>query len=291
MPLIRVKNLTHVYSPGTPFEVTSLKNVSLEIEKGKFYALVGSTGSGKSTLVQHFNGLLAPSSGKVEVCGIDVGRKDLRRGIWRKVGLVFQQPEHQLFEETVFDDVAFGPRNLGLSVAEVRERAFDALMLVGLDPDEIGRVSPFRLSGGMRRKVAIAGVLALLPEVLVLDEPAAGLDPVSRSQLLERIDRLRTERGITVLLVTHSMEEAARWANWVFVLHKSCLVMEGEPGEIFNNAEELRALGLNVPATVELMLCLQAHGLPVRTGVLTTDEAVEEIAAVLRGSGGVQAGL
>lgn len=282
MPVIKVENLTHVYTRGTPFEVTSLDNVSLEIRRGEFYALVGATGSGKSTLVQHFNGILAPTGGKVWVCGIDVSNKRLRQELWRKVGLVFQQPEHQLFEETVFDDVAFGPKNLGLSAAEVRERVNDALGLVGLDPDEVGKMSPFRLSGGLRRKAAIAGVLALRPEVLALDEPAAGLDPVSRRQLMERIDRLRKERGTTVLLVTHSMEEVALWADRVAVLHKGRLAMEAVPRDVFNRAEELRALGLDVPATVELMLCLQARGLPVRADILTTDEAVGEIAKILK---------
>ncbi|MCG9967879.1 energy-coupling factor transporter ATPase [Pelotomaculum terephthalicicum JT] len=281
MPVIKVENLTHVYSRGTPFEVTSLDSVSLEIQRGEFYALVGATGSGKSTLVQHFNGILAPTGGNVRVCGIDVANKGLRRELWHRVGLVFQQPEHQLFEETVFDDVAFGPRNLGLNNAEVRERVIDALRLVDLDPEEVGRTSPFRLSGGMRRKAAIAGVLALRPEVLVLDEPAAGLDPVSRRQLMERIDRLRGERGITVVLVTHNMEEVARWADRVAVLHKGRLAMEAPPREVFNKTEELRALGLDVPATVELMLRLQARGLPVRADLLTIDEAVVEIARIL----------
>ncbi|OPY61454.1 MAG: Energy-coupling factor transporter ATP-binding protein EcfA2 [Pelotomaculum sp. PtaU1.Bin065] len=281
MPVIKVENLTHVYSRGTPFEVTSLDSVSLEIQRGEFYALVGATGSGKSTLVQHFNGILAPAGGNVRVCGIDVANKGLRRELWHRVGLVFQQPEHQLFEETVFDDVAFGPRNLGLNNAEVRERVVDALRLVDLDPEEVGRTSPFRLSGGMRRKAAIAGVLALRPEVLVLDEPAAGLDPVSRRQLMERIDRLRGERGITVVLVTHNMEEVARWADRVAVLHKGRLAMEAPPREVFNKTEELRALGLDVPATVELMLRLQARGLPVRADLLTIDEAVVEIARIL----------
>jgi len=281
MPVIKVENLTHVYSRGTPFEVTSLDSVSLEIQRGEFYALVGATGSGKSTLVQHFNGILAPTGGSVRVCGIDVANKGLRRELWHRVGLVFQQPEHQLFEETVFDDVAFGPRNLGLNNAEVRERVIDALRLVDLDPEEVGRTSPFRLSGGMRRKAAIAGVLALRPEVLVLDEPAAGLDPVSRGQLMERIDRLRGERGITVVLVTHNMEEVARWADRVAVLHKGRLAMEAPPREVFNKTEELRALGLDVPATVELMLRLQARGLPVRADLLTIDEAVVEIARIL----------
>lgn len=284
MPVIKVENLTHIYSRGTPFEVTSLDDISLEIQKGEFYALIGATGSGKSTLVQHLNGILAPTSGKVQVCGIDLADKRKRREIWRKVGLVFQQPEHQLFEETVFDDVAFGPKNLGLSAAETRERVFDALRLVGLDPGETAQLSPFRLSGGMRRKAAIAGVLALRPEVLVLDEPAAGLDPLSRRQLMERINHLRLERGITIVLVTHNMEEAARWAGRVAVLHKGRLAMEGVTRKIFYQAEKLRALGLDVPAVIELMLCLQDFGLAADTRVLTTDEAVEAIAKALQGN-------
>lgn len=281
MSVIEMENLTHVYAAGTPFEITALDRVSLEIQKGSFYALVGATGSGKSTLVQHFNGILPPSDGRLQVCGMDAFQKDSRRELWRKVGLVFQQPEHQLFEETVFDDVAFGPKNLGLTDTALRERVTDALQLVGLDPDEVGGLSPFRLSGGLCRKVAIAGVLALHSEVLVLDEPAAGLDPVSRAQLMERINRLRLERGTTVVLVTHSMEEAARWADRVAVLHKGRLAMEGTPRQIFKRAQDLRALDLGVPVTVELMLSLQAQGRKVNTGVLTLDETVEEIAALM----------
>jgi len=281
MPVIKVENLTHVFSRGTPFEVTALDGISLEIHRGDFYALVGATGSGKSTLVQHFNGILAPTSGQVRVCGVDVSDRSSRRELWRKVGLVFQQPEQQLFEETVFDDVAFGPRNMGLSKEEVSERVADALRLAGLDPDRVGKMSPFRLSGGMRRKAAIAGVLALRPEVLVLDEPTAGLDPLSRRQLMDRIDRLRVERGTTVVLVTHSMEEVARLAGRVAVLHKGRLAMEATPREIFSRAGELRALGLDVPATVALMLELRARGKQVRTDMLTAGEAAGEIARML----------
>lgn len=271
----------HVYARGTPFEVTSLEDISFKVQQGEFYALVGATGSGKSTLAQLFNGLMAPTGGNLRVCGVDVSNCVLRRELWRKVGLVFQQPEQQLFEETVFEDVAFGPRNLGLSVLEVGERVADALRLVGLDPDKVGGLSPFRLSGGVRRKVALAGVLALHTEVLVLDEPTAGLDPISRRQLLERIDLLRKERGVTVVLVSHSMEEVARWAGRVAVLHRGRLALEAPPQEIFSKAEKLRAIGLDVPLTVELMLKLSAHGKPVRTDILTIGEAVEEIAGLL----------
>lgn len=271
----------HVYGRGTPFEVNALKGITLEIRQGEFYALVGSTGSGKSTLVQLFNGILTPAGGNLRVCGIDVNNRVQRRELWRKVGLVFQQPEQQLFEETVSEDVAFGPRNLGLGDLEVKERVAEALHLVGLDPDEVGRLSPFSLSGGIRRKIAIAGVLALQPEILILDEPTAGLDPFSRRQLMERIDHLRIERGITVVLVSHNMEEVAQWAGRVAVLHQGHLALEATPAEIFKKPEELQAMGLGVPATVELMLKLRAFGKPVRTGILSVDEAAEEIAGLL----------
>lgn len=279
--IIKTENLTHIYSPGTPFQVTALDNISLEIKKGEFFAVIGATGSGKSTLMQHFNGILSPTAGKVQVCGIDLSDKKQRRELWRRVGLVFQQPEQQLFEETVFDDVAFGPRNMGLDRAGVAERVNEALRLVGLEPDEVGKLSPFRLSGGMRRRAAIAGVLALRPEVLVLDEPTAGLDPRGRRQLMDRVENLRRERGITVVLVTHSMEDVARLAGRVAVLHKGRLVMEGTPREIFNRAAELRTFGLDIPAPAQLMHSLREAGKPVRTDVLTTAEAEDEIARLL----------
>lgn len=279
--IIRVEDLTHVYSPGTPFQVTSLTGISLEIKKGDFFAVVGATGSGKSTLIQHFNGTLAPSAGKVWVCGTDVSDKKRRRALWHKAGLVFQQPEQQLFEETVFDDVAFGPKNMGLGTAEIRKRVIESLRLVGLDPGEVEKQSPFRLSGGLQRRVAIAGVLALRPEILVLDEPTAGLDPRGRRQLMDRIESLRRRRGITVVLVTHSMEEVALRANRMAVLHKGRLVMEGAPREVFNRAEELRACGLDIPSPAAMMQRLRSAGKPVRTDILTTAEAEEEIARLL----------
>jgi len=277
-PAIKVDNLTHVYSPGTPFQVVALENISLEIEKGEFYALVGASGSGKSTLVQHFNGLLTPTGGKVWVGGVDLSDRVSRRGLWRTVGLVFQYPEQQLFEETVFDDVAFGPRNLGLGKDEVRQRVEDALRLVGLDPRQVGGRSPFSLSSGMRRRVAIAGVLALKPEILVLDEPAAGLDPAGRRLLMDRIEDFQRTHGLTVVLVTHDMGEVARRAGRMAVLNKGALVMEGRPGEIFSRVEELRAVGLDIPEPAELMHRLRADGRQVRTDILTAGEAEEEIA-------------
>lgn len=282
-PIIEVHNLTHVYAPGTPFKITALDNISLKIERGQFFALVGATGSGKSTLAQHFNGLLAPTSGRVRVCGSDVSDKAARRTLWRKAGLVFQQPEQQLFEETVFDDVAFGPRNMGLSQDEVKGRVRDSLRMVGLNPAEVGSLSPFRLSGGMRRRAAIAGVLALRPELLILDEPTAGLDPQGRRQLMDRVDCFRRDCGISVVLVTHNMEDVARLAGQVAVLHKGRLVLEGSPREVFSRADELRQYGLDVPAPAELMYKIRAVGHSVRTDILTEDEAVDEIERYFRG--------
>jgi energy-coupling factor transport system ATP-binding protein len=280
-PVIKTENLTHIYAPGTPFEVTSLDNVSLEIAKGEFLAVVGATGSGKSTLVQHFNGLLKPTRGKVTVCGQDVSDKQAGRVLWRKVGLVFQRPEQQFFEETVFDDVAFGPRNMGLSGDEVKQRVEEALRLAGLDPAGVGQLSPYRLSGGMKRRAAIAGVLALRPEVLVLDEPTAGLDPQGRRQLLGFLQNVRSEWGITIILVTHSMEEVGLLAERVAVLDRGRLTMTGTPREVFSRAEELREMGLDVPIPASIMSRLRAAGKPVKTGVLSNAEAEEEIANLL----------
>ncbi len=288
-PIICAENLTHVYSAGTPFEVTSLEGISLGIKRGEFFAIVGATGSGKSTLVQHFNGLLTPTSGKLWVCGVDVSGKKARRDLWRRVGLVFQHPEQQLFEETVFEDVAFGPKNMGLPRDEVRQRVIEALQLVGLDPEQAERQSPFQLSGGNMRRVAIAGVLALKPEVLVLDEPTAGLDPRGRRQLLDLVESFRQKQGSTVVLVTHNMEEVAARAERIAVLHKGWLALLGTPRDVFNRAEELRAMGLDIPVAAALMRQLRDAGLPVRTDVLTNKEAEKEIARVLT-SGCRQAG-
>ncbi len=285
-PIIRVENLTHVYSAGTPFEITSLVGISLEIKRGEFLAIVGATGSGKSTLVQHFNGLLAPTSGKVWACGVDVSDKKARRGLWRRVGLVFQHPEQQFFEETVFEDVAFGPKNMGLPRDEVRERVIEALRLVGLDPEQAERQSPFQLSGGNMRRAAIAGVLALKPEVLVLDEPTAGLDPRGRRQLMDHVESFRRKQGTTIVLVTHNMEEVAVRAERIAVLHKGRLTLQGTPREVFNRAEELRAMGLDIPVPAALMRQLREAGVPVRTDVLTNREAEEEIARAITGETG-----
>lgn len=280
-PVIKTENLTHVYSPGTPFQVVSLDGISLEIAGGEFVAVIGATGSGKSTLVQHFNGTLAPTAGKVWVCGADLSEKKARREIWRKVGLVFQQPEQQIFEETVFAEVAFGLKNLGLGRDEARQRAAEALRLAGLDPEEVGGLSPFSLSDGMKRRVAVASVLAMRPQVLILDEPTAGLDPRGRRELMDRIEEFRSRQGATVVLVTHDMEEAARRAGRVIVLHRGRLAMDGPPRRVFGQVRELRGLGLDVPFPARLMHELKAAGRQVRTDVLTEDEAEEEIAGLL----------
>ena len=283
MAVIEVERLTHVYLQGTPMETTALREVSLRIAEGEFVAIIGPTGSGKSTLVQHFNALLRPTSGTVRVAGIDLADPQAdRRAVRRQVGLVFQYPEHQLFEETVFDDVAFGPRNLGLPPEEVRARVEDALRAVGLDPAAFGPRSPFSLSGGEMRRVAVAGVLAMAPRVLVLDEPAAGLDPRGKAELLGRVRDLHAQRGITVVLITHSMDEAAALARRVIVLDRGRVVMDGPTREIFRRGAELAALGLDVPAVTDLMRRLRARGLPVREDVLTLEEARGAIRAALR---------
>lgn len=268
--------------------VQALSDVSLSIEDGEFVALIGPTGSGKSTLVQHFNGLLRPPKGVVVVDGIDVGdrRADLR-ALRRRVGMVFQYPEHQLFEETVFDDVAFGPRCLGFSPDETRERVRRALSLVGLDPDEVGHRSPFTLSGGQKRRVALAGVLALECPILVLDEPTAGLDPRGRRELMQLLARLNRS-GTTVVLVTHDMEEVAAWARRALLLSAGRLVADEPVRELFcRHGELLEAHGLGVPAVVQVLRRLKALGAPVAGDGLTVEEAAREILRWKAGAGAV----
>ncbi|MGH2348227.1 MAG: energy-coupling factor transporter ATPase [bacterium] len=282
MALIECDHLSHVYMQGTPLETVALEDVTLAIDEGDVIGLIGPTGSGKSTLVQHFNGLLRPTSGSVRAAGVDLAAKDadLRR-VRRQVGLLFQFPEYQLFEETVASDVAFGPRNLGLPDDEVRERVDDALALVGLDPAAYGTRSPFSLSGGEMRRVAIAGVLAMGPKVLVLDEPAAGLDPRGKEEILGQIRTLQQERGLTVVLITHSMDEAAQMARRLVVLNRGRVFLDGPVRAVFEQAAELRSIGLDVPAVPQLMRRLKSHGLDVRTDLLTVDEARAEILGVL----------
>lgn len=283
MALIECAGLTHTYLRDTPMEAVALRGVDLKIESGEFVGVIGPTGSGKSTLIQHFNGLLRPTTGTLHVAGIDVTdpRADLTR-LRQQVGLLFQYPEDQLFEETVAKDVAFGPRNLGLSEADVANRADQALRSVGLDPKQFGARSPFSLSGGEMRRVAIAGVLAMAPSVLVLDEPAAGLDPRGKEEILGQIRALHEREKLTVILVTHNMDEAAQLVQRLVVLDRGTVVMDGPVREIFRRADELGALGLGIPQITELLHRLQRRGIRTRTDVLTVEEATAAILAALR---------
>jgi energy-coupling factor transport system ATP-binding protein len=284
MPIV-VEHISHIYNPGTPFESRALEDVSLEIADGGFYGLIGPTGSGKSTLIQHLNGLLKPTRGRVLVDGADLGVQGTNlREIRQKVGLIFQYPEHQLFEETVGQDIGYGPKNLGLPSGEVEERVQEAAAMVGLDPDILKR-SPFELSGGQARRVAIAGILAMRPKILILDEPTAGLDPRGRNDILGRIASLHRDHGLTVVLVSHSMEDVARLAQRLLVMHRGRLWLEGSPETVFSRAEELKAVGLAVPAAAELMQRLRARGWSVREDVFTPEGAVAEIRAVLQRTG------
>ncbi|HHV07077.1 MAG TPA: energy-coupling factor transporter ATPase [Firmicutes bacterium] len=280
---IEVQNVTFTYQPGTPFATTVLKDVNVDIEEGEFVGLIGHTGSGKSTLIQHLNGLLLPTAGRVLVDGSDTKEKSVRRIIRRKVGLVFQYPEHQLFEETVAKDVAFGPENLGLAQDEIQERVEEALVTVGLPPNEYAKRSPFDLSGGEMRRVAIAGVLAMGPSYLVLDEPTAGLDPRGRDEILGQIAELQQKQGLTVVLVSHSMEDIARLVDRLIIMYQGQVVATGEPRKLFQQADELKELGLGIPQITEFMRQLHQDCPQVSTDILTVDEAVPEILAYLRG--------
>lgn len=278
---IEVKELTHVYMKGTVSEVQAISNISFRIEDGEFVGLIGPTGSGKSTLIQHLNGLLKPTSGTVVVDGEDIFAARTKGNTLRqKVGLVFQYPEQQVFEETVYDDIAFGPRNLGLSEDTVRQRVEEARQMVGLDPEVLGR-SPFELSGGQLRRVAIAGVVAMKPKVLVLDEPAAGLDPGGRNAILSRIKEMHNS-GMTVILVSHNMEDVARLCQRLLVLNRGKLVADGTPAEIFRDPDFVASLGLKPPEVTELVHRLKQRGWSIDGSVLTVEQAYKEIVRCLR---------
>ena len=280
---IEVKNLSHVYSPGLPYETKALDNVNFSCEPGEFVGLIGHTGSGKSTLLQHLNGLLKPTSGQVLADGKDINEKsDEAKALRRRIGLVFQYPEYQLFEETVIKDVCFGPKNQGLSEEECIARAMKAIALVGLDPEEKKDVSPFMLSGGEKRRVAIAGVLAMEPEVLILDEPTAGLDPKGRRDILQMIETIRKTRSLTIILVSHNMDDVASMASHVLVMDKGCLAMDGTPQEVFSRGKELAAIGLSRPAAAEFAEMLVSRGIKLNTNVLTMDDIEEEIIKALK---------
>ena len=278
--------MNYVYMQGGPYETKALNDVSLTINDGEFIGLIGHTGSGKSTLVQHLNGLIMPSSGRVLVDGLDLADKNTdRRAIRRRVGLVFQYPENQLFEETVAKDIAFGPKNLGLDEAEIDRRVRTAMRRVALDYDQIAERSVFELSGGQMRRVAIAGVLAMEPQTLVLDEPCAGLDPRGREEILGLISDLHRESGTTIVMVSHSMDDVAALAERVIVMNHGSVVMDGTPREVFAKGEELRAIGLDVPQAVELAQKLREKGFDIPEGIYRMDEVRAAVEAAI-GKGG-----
>ena len=279
--MIEAKHLTHVYNAGTAMESRAFEDVSFRIERGEFIGIIGHTGSGKSTLIQHFNGLLKPTSGTVLFDGDDIFANgyDLRK-LRSRVGMVFQYPEYQLFEETVIKDVMFGPLNMGASEAEAKKAAADALRVAGVE-EAFWEHSPFELSGGQKRRVAIAGVLSMDPEVLILDEPAAGLDPAGREDILETIASLRKEKNITILLVSHSMDDVAQYADRIMVLSKGVLEFFDTPEHVFSHVEELETMGLSAPQITYLMKDLHDAGLNVDLTAVTVDEAAESILASL----------
>ena len=276
---INLANVFYTYMTGTPFERQALNDVSLNIEKGEILAIIGHTGSGKSTLVQHLNGLIKPLRGKLAIDGIDISnRGNDAKQARQQVGMVFQYPEHQIFAETVYEDIAFGPRNRGFSAEEVDKQVHEAMAFVGLDFETFAQRSPFQLSGGQMRRVAIAGVVAMNPDYLVLDEPSAGLDPRSRNAVFKEIMALHKERGIAIVLVTHSMEEAAKYANRMLVINKGKILFDGKPAEIFSqHKEELVEVGMDEPQIYKLSALLRAKGLKIEEGITDSAELVKNI--------------
>ncbi len=275
-PILQVQNLNYFYSMGTPFQHQALENVSFSVSRGEFIGIIGHTGSGKSTLMQQLNGLLKPTSGTVLLDGQDIwSDKSLTRQARFRIGLVFQYPEYQLFEETVYKDISFGPRNMGLSPEEIDRRVREAAAVVGLSEAQL-QVSPFDLSGGQKRRVAIAGVIAMEPEVLILDEPTAGLDPAGREGILKNIEDYRKTHNAAILMVSHSMDDVARLTDRLLVMNGSRLAMDDTPAAVFARAEELTAMGLNIPQVTRVFLELQRMGLPVPS-IYTLDQAVDAL--------------
>lgn len=275
---IKIENLTHIYMPKSPFEKKALDDVSLEIYDGQFVALIGHTGSGKSTLIQHLNGLLKPSSGKIIVDDVSITEKGVKLSdIRKKIGLVFQYPEYQLFEETIEKDIQFGPRNLGLSEEEISVRTTRAMKMVGLDYEYYKDKSPFELSGGQKRRVAIAGVVAMEPKILILDEPTAGLDPKGRDEILEQIKILHKEYNMTIILVSHSMEDVAKLADRVIVMNKGKCILDGVPSEIFNKIDILEEVGLAAPQVTYLVRELKNKGFNISGSIFTVEQAKKEL--------------
>ena len=283
-PILEIKNLNYIYSAGTPFEHKALDNVNFTVDRGEFIGIIGHTGSGKSTLMQQLNGLLKPTSGEVLLDGVDIwSDKKLTRQARFRVGLVFQYPEYQLFEETVYKDIAFGPKNMGLKEEEIDRRVREAANFVGITEQQL-QVSPFDLSGGQKRRVAIAGVIAMEPEVLILDEPTAGLDPVGRAEILDNIESYRKAKNATIMMVSHSMEDVARLTDRLLVMNGSQLAMDATPAEVFAHAEELVEMGLNIPQVTQVFLELKKLGLDVEN-VYTIDQAVDALKRIKGGTG------
>ncbi len=286
-PIIEIENLSHTYMKGTPMEHAALKGTSMVVEEGECIAIIGHTGSGKSTLIQHFNGLIRPDSGKVFIDGEDLSKKKLdKKALRRKVGLVFQNPEDQIFEKLIGDDIAYGPFKLGLPLKEVRERVKWAMGVVGLDFEEMKDRQTFALSGGQKRKVALAGILALKPKILVLDEPTAGLDPRSRNELLEKIKVLNKIEKLTVIFVSHNMEEVAYLADRVYVMAGGTQVLTGTPKEIFTDKKKLQQYKIGTPETVQVLYRLSDLGYNVNTAAFSISEASNEISKILTGGEG-----
>lgn len=281
---IKIENLSYIYDEGMPFQTKAVDNISFDIKKGEFVGLIGHTGSGKSTLIQTFNGLLKPSSGKIYVEGKDLSDKNVKKSEIRKnVGLVFQYPEYQLFEETVYKDIAFGPKNLNLSKEVIDQRVKESMAQVGLDFETLSELSPFELSGGQKRRVAIAGVLAMNPEVLILDEPTAGLDPMGRDEILDQIKNLNREKEVTVILVSHSMEEVANLVDRLIVLDQGKKILDGSVRDVFKEYDLLKDVGLGVPQVMELVVALNKKGFNIPETVLNVEEAKEIILSYIRG--------
>lgn len=272
---IELKNVSYIYNEGNPFSKVAMDDISLKIEGREFIGIIGHTGSGKSTLVQHLNALMTPTKGKIFIDGVDTIEKSQSKiDIRKKVGLVFQYPEYQLFEETVYKDIAFGPSNIGCTEDEIEDRVKWSCELVGLDYDSIKEKSPFELSGGQKRRVAIAGVLAMKPSCLVLDEPTAGLDPKGRDEILNEIKHLYETQDMTIILVSHSMEDVARLVNRIIVMDNGKIFMDGTPKEVFANPNQLTSVGLDVPQVTELMLALKSKGADIPTDIITVEEAL-----------------
>ena len=284
MAELRCEDLRHVYSAGTPFEKTALDRINLSLPQGQLIGMIGHTGSGKSTLIQHLNALLRPTSGTVTYDGADINESKIsRRDIKQKVGLVFQYPEYQLFEETVYKDIAFGPRNMGLGEDEIRERVLEAARFTGIE-EELFERSPLELSGGQKRRIAIAGVIAMRPRILILDEPTAGLDPSGSRQILDNICRYRRETGSTVIFVSHNMDDVARIADRIIVISHGSVFMDGRPEEIFAEPEKLLSQGLDVPRATAIAMELRSRGLPIRMPVCTHEQLLAAVTACRRGS-------